>query len=89
MGELSKPPFLRNKYKTKREFESAINLLNNRLAISILPHNLNERHQRILEKKKENHSMSYDKSLQGKCITVCGPSYVNLLKTGTVEDRNV
>ncbi|VVM17567.1 hypothetical protein BSPWISOXPB_3573 [uncultured Gammaproteobacteria bacterium] len=28
--ELSKPPFLRNKYKTKREFESAINLLNNR-----------------------------------------------------------
>jgi hypothetical protein len=28
--ELSKPPFLRNKYKTKREFESAINLVNNR-----------------------------------------------------------
>jgi hypothetical protein len=25
-----KPPFLRNKYKTKREFESAINLVNNR-----------------------------------------------------------
>jgi hypothetical protein len=26
--ELSKPPVLRNKYKTKREFESAINLVN-------------------------------------------------------------
>jgi hypothetical protein len=40
--------------------------------ISILPHNLNERHHRILDKTKENHSISYDKSLQGKCITVCG-----------------
>ncbi|VVH65982.1 hypothetical protein BSPLISOX_2086, partial [uncultured Gammaproteobacteria bacterium] len=28
--ELSKPPFLRNKYKTKQELESAINLVNNR-----------------------------------------------------------
>jgi hypothetical protein len=27
--ELSKPPFLRNKYKTKQELESAIDLLNN------------------------------------------------------------
>ncbi|VVM24244.1 hypothetical protein BSPWISOXPB_3950 [uncultured Gammaproteobacteria bacterium] len=27
--ELSKPPFLRNKYKTKQELESAIGLLNN------------------------------------------------------------
>jgi hypothetical protein len=40
--------------------------------ISILPHNLNERHQQILDKTKENHSISYDKSLQGKCITVYG-----------------
>jgi hypothetical protein len=40
--------------------------------ISILPHNLNERHHRILDKTKENHSISYDKSLLGKCITVCG-----------------
>jgi len=37
-----------------------------------LAHNLNERHQRILDKTKENHSMSYDKSLQGKCISVHG-----------------
>ncbi len=28
--ELSKPSFLRNKYKTKQELESAINLLSNR-----------------------------------------------------------
>jgi hypothetical protein len=34
---------------------------NNRLAISVLPHNLNERLQRILDKTKENHSMSFDK----------------------------
>jgi len=45
---------------------------NNRLVISILPHNLNERHHRILDKTKENHSISDDKSLQGNYITVCG-----------------
>jgi hypothetical protein len=34
---------------------------NNKLAISVLPHNLNERHQRILDKTKESHNISYDK----------------------------
>jgi hypothetical protein len=29
-------------------------------------------HVEILDKTKENHSISYDKSLQGKCITVYG-----------------
>jgi hypothetical protein len=47
--------------------------------------NLNERHQRILEKKKENHSMSYDKSLQGKCITVCG---INRIIRNNMKNKN-
>jgi hypothetical protein len=46
---------------------------------------LNERHERILEKTKENHSMSYDKSLPGKCSSVYGMNKIirNKMKNTT------
>jgi len=39
-------------------------------AIPIHSQKSNERHERVLEKTKESHIMSYDKSRQGKCTSV-------------------